>query len=167
MLKKISAMKARQNLGQLLNEVSIRGDSYIIERAGKPLAVLVDMERFQLLQEDQSFALQALKKVWEKMAGADPQEIQEAIGRGQEDVASRVAEQRLGMSSLGLHGAQEAAKHMPQGMKDAGTEMHHSASRFAVAVQNAGVTGDLKPAIEALAKVTAACVACHASYRLQ
>jgi prevent-host-death family protein len=79
MLKKISAMKARQNLGQLLNEVSIRGDSYIIERAGKPLAVLVDMERFQLLQEDQSFALQALKKVWEKMAGADPQEIQEAI----------------------------------------------------------------------------------------
>ena len=79
MLKKISAMKARQNLGQLLNEVSIRGDSYIIERAGKPLAALVDMERFQQLQEDQSFALQALKKVWEKMAGADPQEIQEAI----------------------------------------------------------------------------------------
>ena len=79
MLKKISAMKARQNLGQLLNEVSIRGDSFIIERAGKPLAVLVDMERFELLQEDQSFALQALKKVWEKMAGADPQEIQEAI----------------------------------------------------------------------------------------
>jgi len=79
MLKKISAMKARQNLGQLLNEVSIRGDSFIIERAGKPLAVLVDMERFELLQEDQNFALQALKKVWEKMAGADPEEIQKAI----------------------------------------------------------------------------------------
>ena len=79
MLKKISAMKARQNLGQLLNEVSIRGDSYIIERAGKPLAALVDMERFQQLQEDQDAALQALKKVWEKMAGADNQEIQEAI----------------------------------------------------------------------------------------
>ena len=79
MLKKISAMKARQNLGQLLNEVSIRGDAYIIERAGKPLAALVDMERFQQLQEDRSSALQALKKVWEKMAGADHQEIQEAI----------------------------------------------------------------------------------------
>jgi prevent-host-death family protein len=79
MLKKISAMKARQNLGQLLNEVSIRGDSYIIERAGKPLAALVDMERFQQLQEDQDSALQALKKIWEKMAGAENQEIQEAI----------------------------------------------------------------------------------------
>ena len=79
MLKKISAMKARQNLGQLLNEVSIRGDSYIIERAGKPLAALVDMERFQQLQEDRSSALQALNKVWEKMAGADLQEIQGVI----------------------------------------------------------------------------------------
>ena len=78
-LKKISAMKARQNLGQLLNEVSIRGDSYIIERAGKPLAALVDLERFQQLQEDQDAALQALEKVWEKMAGSEPREIKEAI----------------------------------------------------------------------------------------
>jgi len=79
MVKKISAMKARQNLGQLLNEVSIRGDSYIIERAGKPLAALVDMERFQQLQEDRSAALQALQKVWGKMAEADHQEIGGAI----------------------------------------------------------------------------------------
>ena len=89
MLKKISAMKARQNLGQLLNEVSIRGDAYIIERAGKPLAALVDMERFQLLQEDQSFAMQALKKVWENMAGADPQEIQDAEKIAKEENRTR------------------------------------------------------------------------------
>jgi prevent-host-death family protein len=79
MLKKISAMKARQNLGQLLNEVSIRGDSYIIERAGKPLAALVDMKRFQQLQEDQDAALKVLQKFWGKMAGADNQEIGDAI----------------------------------------------------------------------------------------
>jgi hypothetical protein len=94
------------------------------------------------------------------------QEIQEALGRGQEDVASRIAEQRLGMSSLGLHGAQEVAGFMPKGMQDVGSEMHRSASRFALEVQNAGVTGDLKPALEALSKVTGACVACHAAYRL-
>lgn len=79
MLKKISAMKARQNLGQLLNEVSIRGDSYIIERAGKPLAALVAMERFQQLQDDQDAALQAVRAIWRKMKGADAREIQGAI----------------------------------------------------------------------------------------
>ncbi len=78
-LKKVSAMKARQNLGQLLNEVSIRGDSYIIERAGKPLAALVDMERFQQLQEDRDSALQAVRNIWQKMQAADAQEVQEAI----------------------------------------------------------------------------------------
>lgn len=78
-LKKISAMKARQNLGQLLNEVSLRGDSYIIERAGKPLAALVDLEQFQKLQENQNAALRAVRNMWNKMTGAEAQEIQEAI----------------------------------------------------------------------------------------
>ena len=31
------------------------------------------------LQEDQSSALQALKKVWEKMAGADTREISKVV----------------------------------------------------------------------------------------
>lgn len=79
MLKKISAIKARQNLGQLLNEVSIRGDTYVIERAGKPLAALVDLDKLQQLEEDQSSALRALQQVWEKMAGADTEELREAI----------------------------------------------------------------------------------------
>jgi hypothetical protein len=95
------------------------------------------------------------------------QEIQEALARGKEDLAGQIAERRLGMSSLSLHGAHDVAKYMPQGMQDAGTEMHRNASRFAVEAQNAGVTGDLKPALDALSKVTAACVGCHAGYRLQ
>jgi hypothetical protein len=95
------------------------------------------------------------------------QEIQEALARGKEDLAAQIAERRLGMSSLSLHGAHDVAQYMPQGMQDAGTEMHRSASRFAVEAQNTGVTGDLKPALDALSKVTAACVGCHAGYRLQ
>jgi len=95
------------------------------------------------------------------------QQIQEALGRGQEDVAAQIAERQLGMSSLSLHGAHDVAPYMPQGMQDIGTNMHRNASRFAVEAQNAGVTGDLKPAIEALSKVTAMCVGCHAGYRLQ
>lgn len=39
----------------------------------------MDMERFEQLQEDQDSALQALKKVWEKLARADSGEIQKAI----------------------------------------------------------------------------------------
>lgn len=92
--------------------------------------------------------------------------ISEALGRGQFDLASQLAEDRLGMSSLKMHGASENAPYMPDGMKALGTNMHQSASRFAIDAQNAAVTGDLKPVLISLHVVTESCVACHASYRL-
>jgi hypothetical protein len=94
------------------------------------------------------------------------QEINVALSKSNFDQAARIAEQRLGMSSLGSHGAHENAKYMPQGMQDIGTLMHRSASRFAVEAQNSGVSNDVKPALAALGAVMQQCVACHASYRL-
>lgn len=95
------------------------------------------------------------------------QEIQMHLGMGHTDVAAKIAETRLGMSSLGLHGAAEVSKYMPQGMQDVGTGMHRAASRFAIVAQEAGVTGDLKPVFSGLAEISAQCVGCHAGYRLK
>ncbi|MBK6629746.1 MAG: hypothetical protein IPG33_01190 [Betaproteobacteria bacterium] len=95
------------------------------------------------------------------------QEIQEALAKQEYDKAGDIAEHRLGMSSLALHGAHDVAKYMPKGMQEAGTAMHRHASRFAVAAKDAGATGDVRPALAALAATTAQCVACHAGYRVQ
>jgi hypothetical protein len=95
------------------------------------------------------------------------QQVQEALGRGEYDRAAALAESRLGLSSLEAHGAHQVAAYMPAGMQEAGTAMHKAASRFAIAAANAGATGDAKPALGALANVTAQCVACHAAYRLE
>jgi cytochrome c556 len=56
---------------------------------------------------------------------------------------------------------------MPEAMQAIGSEMHRSASRFALEAENASVTGDVKPALAALSKVTQQCVACHSAYRVQ
>jgi hypothetical protein len=95
------------------------------------------------------------------------QEIQLQLGMGHPDVAAGIAESRLGLSSLELHGAADVAKYMPQGMQDAGSAMHRAASRFAIAAQDASVTGDLKPVFAGLGEITAQCVGCHAGYRLK
>lgn len=95
------------------------------------------------------------------------QEMQSALAQQAYDRAAELAEQRLGMSSLGLHGAHDVAKFMPRGMQDAGTAMHRSASRFALAARDVSATGDLKPALAAMSEVMGACVACHAGYRLK
>jgi cytochrome c556 len=94
------------------------------------------------------------------------QEIDEALSKSAFDKASAIAEQRLGMSSLELHGAAHIAPYMPQGMQDIGTQMHRAASRFAVEAQNASVSNDVRPALAALSTVMQQCVACHAAYRL-
>ena len=52
-------------------------------------------------------------------------------------------------------------------MQQIGTEMHHAASRFALAARDAGDTGEIRPTLTALAGVTAQCVAGHAAYRVR
>ena len=85
------------------------------------------------------------------------QEIDVALSKNDFDEAAKVAEARLGMSSLELHGAAHIAPYLPQGMQDIGTQMHRAASRFAVEVQNASVTNDVCPALAALGTVMQHC----------
>ena len=90
-------------------------------------------------------------------------EILEALGRDKSDEAAKIAEARLGMSSMALHGADKAAPYMPPAMRQTGMGMHHAASRFALAVEEE----DPQKSFEALSKVTASCIACHAQFKLR
>jgi cytochrome c556 len=85
------------------------------------------------------------------------------MSEGDLDKAADVAESRLGMSSLKSHNASHMAKFMPEGMQQAGTSMHKAASRFALRAEE----GDVAAAYAALPKITSACVACHAGYRIR
>jgi hypothetical protein len=90
-------------------------------------------------------------------------EILVHMANNQLEQAAEVAESRLGMSALELHGASHMAKFMPEGMRHAGTSMHRAASRFALKAQE----GELLPAYNTLSEVTSACVACHSGYRIR
>ncbi len=79
MLKKISAIKARQNFGQLMNEVALRGDDYIVERSGKPMVAIVSLEKFQILERNRETALEALDQIWGKMKNEDPKTLDKTI----------------------------------------------------------------------------------------
>lgn len=92
-------------------------------------------------------------------------EIQELLAKRDFDGAGKLAEQRLGMSSMQSHGAHESAPYMPAGMRELGGSMHRAASRFATASQDAAVSDKVEPALAALSEVTRACVACHTKYK--
>lgn len=90
-------------------------------------------------------------------------EILTALSRDELDQVALVAEERLGMSSLDNHGASHMAGFMPKPMGIIGTDMHRAASRLARIAEE----GDRLETYDQLNQVTAACVACHAGYRIR
>ena len=94
------------------------------------------------------------------------EEITRHLAEQQYDTAAEIAEKRLGMSSLDLHGASHMGQFMPQEMRDIGTNMHRAASRFALAAKDAELQGGLNRAFSALSEVMQQCVACHSTYKI-
>lgn len=86
MIRETSAVTARQNLGDLLNQVQYRNDTVLITRDGKPVAALVDValfERIRRLRDEFTRLTDALRRTYE---GVDP-----AIAQAEIDEAVRAA----------------------------------------------------------------------------
>ena len=67
MIKTVSAMEARNRLGSLMNAVSLTGDDFVIERAGKAMAVIISVEKFnQLINTDTAIYSASTKKTQKK-----------------------------------------------------------------------------------------------------
>jgi prevent-host-death family protein len=80
MYKRISALKARQNLGQVMNEVSLKGDDYIIERAGKALVAVIPIEKYQSLQREIGEFFESLSKIRANLRREDEKDMDGLIG---------------------------------------------------------------------------------------
>lgn len=83
MVRKMSALRARKNLGQLLEEVYYRGDQYVIERAGRPMAAVVPVWQLQEWRKRRERFFGMVEGVWRKNKGVNPEiierEVQEAV----------------------------------------------------------------------------------------
>ena len=92
------------------------------------------------------------------------------VSDGKFDEAAKVAERRLGMSSLTAHDAAHMAPFFPKPMQDIGTSMHHAGSRLVIVLQDASITPNaqaMRDISRALHEITSACTGCHAAYRIR
>lgn len=76
MIRTISAIEARQRFGQLMNEVQLRHDHYIVERAGKPMVAVVPVEEFQAWMRRRDEFFQQIEQTRERNKGVDPERIE-------------------------------------------------------------------------------------------
>jgi prevent-host-death family protein len=78
MEKTIAAYEARRKFGQLIEEASYRKDNFVVERSGRPMAVIVPIDayaRWKRLAKERVFAM--LEEVWRRTENV-PGEVLEA-----------------------------------------------------------------------------------------
>lgn len=84
MKENITAMYARKNFGRLLDKTSLLGESYIIERAGRPMAALVSVDRLEELQAGGIEMAEVLEQLIKKIKGPKSKKLEKAIVKARE-----------------------------------------------------------------------------------
>src|SRR2546425_12789765 len=78
-VKKVNALKARQNLGKLLEEVYYHDDQFVIERAGKPMAAVIPLWQLEEWQKHRERFFAAVKAVHQRNQKVKPTIIERDV----------------------------------------------------------------------------------------
>ena len=90
MKRRISAVEARKRLGEILESVYYRGDEVVIERAGKPMAVVIPSRRYEAFERSQQRArdriMELIRMNWDHNKDVPPEVIERDIERAIQEV---------------------------------------------------------------------------------
>jgi prevent-host-death family protein len=82
-VKRVNALSARKQLGQLLEEVYYKGDQYVIERAGRPMAAVVPVWQLEERATRKERLFGTVGDVWQRTKRLEPglvgREVQRAV----------------------------------------------------------------------------------------
>lgn len=94
MVKKVNALNARKKLGQLLEEVYYKGDQYVIERAGRPMAAVVPVWQLdeRAARKDRLFAM--VEEVWQRNRPLKSEVIGQEVKRAVRAVRRKAARRK-------------------------------------------------------------------------
>jgi len=74
--KTVGAFQARRQLGKILQEVAVKGDSFLVERNGEAIAAVVPMGVYRKWQREREAFFDRLRQIQER-ANATPEEADE------------------------------------------------------------------------------------------
>jgi len=89
-LKIVTALKARQIMGTIMNTVSFRNDEYIVERKGVPMVAIIPIKKFKQMEKAKQRFFRNMSRISESFAGEDPNKLDDILKEATE--ASRKVE---------------------------------------------------------------------------
>ena len=94
MVKTLTALKTRQNLGEVLEEVYYKGNQYIIERAGRPMAALVPLWQLQSRDQRRERLFGMMDKLWKSAPKVNPKVIEREVAEAVRAVRAKPTRKR-------------------------------------------------------------------------
>ena len=96
MKRRISAVEARKRLGEILESVYYRGDEVVIERAGKPMAVVIPAERYEAMEKSRERLFELVEENWEKNKDVPYEDMEREVQKAIEEARTRRREKVRG-----------------------------------------------------------------------
>ena len=89
--KVLDTNAVRDHLGEILDEAHYQGNEFVIQRRGKPLAVIIPYSRYEQMEKRREAAFRVFHEIWEANKDADPNEVAEVV---EQEVEKMRAERR-------------------------------------------------------------------------
>ncbi len=94
MTKTVNALKARKNLGQLLEEVYYKGDQFVIEQAGRPMAAVVPVWQLEEWQKRRDRFFGMVEELRRKNKAVKPEVIEREVEESVRAVRAKTARRK-------------------------------------------------------------------------
>lgn len=82
----VDTNNVRDRLGEMLDQAHYRGDEFIIQRRGKPLAAIVPYSTYEQFERRRKAAFRVFHEIWEANKDVDLDEVVEAVDRAVAEV---------------------------------------------------------------------------------
>lgn len=93
-LKVVTALKARQTFGTIMNAVSFGNDQYVVERKGVPMVAIIPIKKFKQMDKARQRFFNNMSRISDSFAGEDMEKLDEILSEATQ--AAKQVERRRG-----------------------------------------------------------------------
>jgi prevent-host-death family protein len=81
--------EAREKLKELVDQVQHQGESFVINRHGKPAAAIVPVKVYEYWKKQREELFNTIRKIQEANPGADPEEVIRDVLQAQKKIRNK------------------------------------------------------------------------------
>lgn len=94
MAKRISAVDARAQFSEILGMVRFGKETVIVEKQGKPMVAIIDIDLYERWQEERETRFKVLDEIRAKSRGKTPEEVEKDVAEAVSEVRERARQLR-------------------------------------------------------------------------